>query len=178
MMMFIASPARAFLPAFSSASVVRHASASAPALRHQLIGNAARRWDTGPQAPRRSLASMFAAADGAKDAAMATVQAAEEALNKAAEDAGRSAAGAGEVQAAVAAARAAARNAMESLRRAEGGRDGGEGEFTPREVSWAAGVRPPLLRVLRHYCTRELYVPCIPGVGAYRKGRTEYVSLG
>lgn len=147
MMLSIASPARAFLPALPSASVVRHASASAPTLRHHLTGNGvARRADTCPRGPRRSLVSLFAAADGAKDAAMATVQAAEEALNKAAEDAGHSSAGAGEVQAAVAAARAAARNAMESLRRAEEGRDRGQGEFTPREVRWAVDV-PSLLCV-------------------------------
>lgn len=131
MVMFLASPSKAFLPALSSApAVIRHnmrlatsTSASASistrcSLHHNnTSNNVARQLN---KASRRSLTYLLGTTDSAKDAAMAAVQAAEEALNRAAEDAG-AAGGAGEVQDTVAAARAAARNAMESLRRDPGG---------------------------------------------------------
>ncbi|CAM9184177.1 unnamed protein product [Pylaiella littoralis] len=126
MMTFLASPSKAFLPALSSASaVVRHNLRLATSTSTSTSTRYSPRNDSNDVARQpnkaswRSLASLYATTDGAKDAAMAAVQAAEEALDRAAEDAGAAAAGgdAREVQDTVAAARAAARNAMESLRR-------------------------------------------------------------
>lgn len=158
-MTILASPAKAFLPTLCSTSAIRRlqwtSSASSPSstLRHHyhLTNNVnvvcARQAGRPQRTSRRSrsLVSLFAATDRAKDAAIAAVEAAEEALNRAAEEAG-AAAGAREVQVTVAAARAAARNAMESLRRDERGLsgEGGRDVLTPRQVS-CVGWRFPLL---------------------------------
>lgn len=150
-MTMLASPAKAFLQTHWSTSAIRrvHLAASSPAStpRHHPRNYVARQTSITPRTARRSLVSLCAGTDGAKDAAMAAVQAAEEALSKAAEEAGMSgmAPGAGQVQLTVAAARAAARNAMESLRRDEPGFGGGfDGEggrdvFARRQVGCVFG---------------------------------------
>ncbi|CBN76462.1 methylase-related [Ectocarpus siliculosus] len=121
-MAFLISPSTAFLPAISSAVIVRHIRRTASA---SSISASHRKREATITASQRSLVSLSAAGtDGAKDAAVRAVQAADEALNKAAHDAG-SAASRDEVQATVAAARAAARSAMESLRRDPGTFGGG-----------------------------------------------------
>lgn len=157
-MAFLISPSTAFLPAISSASIVRHIRRTASA---SSISASHRKREAAITASQRSLVSLSAAgSDGAKDAAVRAVQAADEALNKAARDAG-SAASRDEVQATVAAARAAARSAMESLRRDPGTFGGGGlGDEAVQQAScvWAdflIVVLPGLLH--QRLCPRDFH---------------------
>lgn len=144
MMVFLAYPSKAFLPA-PSAQLIRHTrtfskstlfpqtAARRPRNALRYAGLPKRNIHGAATQSQRALVSL-SATDDAKEAAVAAVQEAEKALNRAVDDAGV-AGNADNVQAAVTAARAAARNAMDSLRR-QGSGFGDIGESTQDIPAW------------------------------------------